>query len=62
MANRYCHRLNLGGFGINTIGTIIKRRERHIYVAIYVSIATFVTVAVLHIFNSFELPVSFLKS
>ena len=49
-------------FGINMIGTIIKRRERHIYVAIWFYIATFVTVAVLHIFNSFELPVSFLKS
>jgi cytochrome c oxidase cbb3-type subunit I/II len=49
-------------FGINMIGTIIKRRERHIYVAIWFYIATFVTVAVLHIFNSLELPVSFLKS
>ena len=49
-------------FGINMIGTIMKRRERHIYVAIWFYIATFVTVAVLHIFNSFELPVSFLKS
>jgi len=45
-------------FGINMIGTIIKRRERHIYVAIWFYIATFVTVAVLHIFNSLELPVS----
>ena len=49
-------------FGINMIGTIIKRRERHIYVAIWFYIATFVTVAVLHIFNSLSLPVSFLKS
>ena len=47
-------------FGINMIGTIIKRRERHIYVAIWFYIATFVTVAVLHIFNSLELPVSLL--
>lgn len=46
-------------FGINMIGTIIKRRERHIYVAIWFYIATFVTVAVLHIFNSLELPVVF---
>lgn len=46
-------------FGVNMIGTIIKRRERHIYVAIWFYIATFVTVAVLHIFNSLELPVSF---
>ena len=49
-------------FGINMIGTIIKRRERHIYVAIWFYIATFVTVAVLHIFNSLELPIAGLKS
>jgi cytochrome c oxidase cbb3-type subunit I/II len=49
-------------FGINMIGTIIKRRERHMYVAIWFYIATFITVAVLHIVNSFELPVSLFKS
>ncbi|MDR0229511.1 MAG: cytochrome-c oxidase, cbb3-type subunit I [Flavobacteriaceae bacterium] len=49
-------------FGVNMIMTIIKRRERHIYVAIWFYLATFVTVAVLHIFNSLELPVSALKS
>ncbi len=49
-------------FGINLIGTILRRRERHMYVAIWFYIATFVTVAVLHIVNSFEMPVSFLKS
>lgn len=49
-------------FGINMIMTIIKRRERHIYVAIWFYLATFVTVAVLHIFNSLELPVNALKS
>lgn len=49
-------------FGINMFGTIIKRRERHMYVAIWFYIATFVTVAVLHIVNSFELPVSLFKS
>ncbi|MEP0862100.1 MAG: cytochrome-c oxidase, cbb3-type subunit I [Ignavibacterium sp.] len=49
-------------FGINMIGTILKRRESHIYVAIWFYIATWVTVAVLHIVNSFEIPVTFLKS
>lgn len=49
-------------FGINMFGTIIKRRERHLYVAIWFYIATFVTVAVLHIVNSFELPISTWKS
>lgn len=49
-------------FGWNMIGTIIKRRTRHIYVAIWFYIATFVTVAVLHIVNSIAIPVSLLKS
>lgn len=49
-------------FGINMIGTIIKRRESHMYVAIWFYLATWVTVAVLHIVNSIEVPVSFLKS
>ncbi|PJA96387.1 MAG: cytochrome C oxidase Cbb3 [Ignavibacteriales bacterium CG_4_9_14_3_um_filter_34_10] len=49
-------------FGINMMATIIKRREKHMYVAIWFYIATFITVAVLHIVNSLELPVTFLKS
>lgn len=49
-------------FGINMIGTILKRRERHMYVAIWFYIATFVTVAVLHVVNSFEIPVTMFKS
>lgn len=49
-------------FGWNMFGTILKRREKHLYVAIWFYIATFVTVAVLHIVNSFQLPVGFLKS
>jgi cytochrome c oxidase cbb3-type subunit I/II len=49
-------------FGINMIGTIVKRREKQMYVAIWFYIATFVTVAVLHIVNSIELPISLTKS
>ena len=49
-------------FGINMFGTILKRRERHLYVAIWFYIATLVTIAVLHIVNSFELPISAFKS
>lgn len=49
-------------FGWNMFATILKRRERHLYVAIWFYIATFVTVAVLHLVNSFEYPVSFFKS
>lgn len=49
-------------FGANLIGTILKRRQRHLYVAIWFYLGTFVTVAVLHIVNSMEMPVSALKS
>ena len=49
-------------FGWNMFGTIIKRRERHLYVAIWFYIATFVTIALLHITNSMEIPVSLTKS
>ena len=49
-------------FGVNMIMTILRRRERHLYVAIWFYIATFITVAVLHIFNSLELPVNGMKS
>lgn len=49
-------------FGINLFGTIIKRRENHLYVAIWFYIATWITVAVLHIVRSFELPYSFMGS
>ena len=49
-------------FGWNMFGTIIKRREKHLYVAIWFYIATFVTVAVLHIVRSGQLPYSWLHS
>jgi cytochrome c oxidase cbb3-type subunit I/II len=49
-------------FGINMFGTILKRRESHLYVAIWFYIATWVTVAMLHIVNSFEIPFSPMKS
>lgn len=49
-------------FGVNMFGTIFKRRESHLYVAIWFYIATWVTVAMLHIVNSFEIPVSLFKS
>ncbi|MEO1414132.1 MAG: cytochrome-c oxidase, cbb3-type subunit I [Bacteroidota bacterium] len=49
-------------FGINMIMTILRRRERHLYVAIWFYIATWVTVAVLHIVNNLELPISMWKS
>ena len=49
-------------FGWNMLGTIFTRRERHMYVSIWFYLATFITVALLHVVNSLELPVSLLKS
>jgi cytochrome c oxidase cbb3-type subunit I/II len=49
-------------FGINMFGTILKRREKHLYVGIWFYIATFVTIAILHIVNSIEIPVTLFKS
>ncbi len=49
-------------FGINMFGTILKRRENHLYVAIWFYIATWITVALLHIVRSFELPYSLFGS
>ncbi|MCM2301371.1 MAG: cytochrome-c oxidase, cbb3-type subunit I, partial [Flavobacteriaceae bacterium] len=47
---------------INMMGTILKRRVQHIYVAIWFYIATVVTVAMLYIFNNLSIPVSSFKS
>ena len=49
-------------FSINLFGTIFKRREKHLYVAIWFYIATSLTVAVLHIVNSLEMPAGGMKS
>ena len=49
-------------FAINFFGTLYKRREKHLYVALWFYIATIVTVAVLHVGNSLALPTSMLKS
>jgi len=46
-------------FGINMFGTIAKRRVRHLYVAIWFFIGTWIAVAMLHIFNNLEVPLSF---
>jgi cytochrome c oxidase cbb3-type subunit I/II len=49
-------------FGINIFGMIIKRRESHLYVAIWFYIATWVTVTMLHVIKNLEIPVSLWKS
>jgi cytochrome c oxidase cbb3-type subunit I/II len=49
-------------FAVNFFGTIARRRERHLYVALWFYIASIITVAILHIFNNLALPVFALKS
>lgn len=49
-------------FAINFFGTLKKRRERHMYVAIWFYIASIVTVALLHIVNNLVLPIDAFKS
>ena len=49
-------------FAVNLFGTIVKRREKHMYVAIWFYLATAITVAVLHITNSMTMPASLFKS
>jgi len=43
-------------FGGNFLMTLIHRRERHIYVALWFYIATIVTVTMLHVFNNLWVP------
>ena len=49
-------------FVVNLFGTIVKRREKHMYVAIWFFISTAVTITVLHVTNSMTMPAGFLKS
>jgi cytochrome c oxidase cbb3-type subunit I/II len=49
-------------FGANFFITMARRREKHLYVAIWFYIASIVTVAMLHIVNSLAVPVSLTKS
>jgi len=48
-------------FGGNFLMTLIHRRERHMYVALWFYIATIVTVAVLHVFNNLVVPAGWFK-
>ena len=52
----------VGFFGVNFFMTLIKRRERHLYVAIWFYIATIITVAILHVFNNLVVPTGLFKS
>ncbi len=49
-------------FGGNFMMTLINRRERHMYVALWFYIATIVTVTVLHVFNNLVIPIDPTKS
>ncbi len=49
-------------FAVNFIGTLVKRRERHLYVALWFYLASIITVAILHIFNNLAIPAGPLKS
>ena len=45
-------------YAINVFGTLARRREKPMYAAIWFWIATILTIAMLHIVNNLELPVS----
>ncbi|UYV12073.1 MAG: cytochrome-c oxidase, cbb3-type subunit I [Phycisphaera sp.] len=47
----------VGFFGVNFFMTLVRRRQRHLYVALWFYIATILTVAVLHVFNNLWIPV-----
>jgi cytochrome c oxidase cbb3-type subunit I/II len=49
-------------FAINFVMTMVKRRERHLYVAIWFFMASIITVAMLYIFNNLAVPAGALKS
>jgi cytochrome c oxidase cbb3-type subunit I/II len=49
-------------FAVNFFGTLVKRREKHMYVAIWFYISTVIAIAVLHITNSMTMPASLFKS
>jgi len=49
-------------YAIVFFGTIMQRKTKHIYVGNWFFGAFIITVAILHIVNNLELPVSFTKS
>ncbi len=49
-------------FTVNLVMTVVKRRVRHIYVAIWFYLSTAVTIAMLYIFNNLEVPATLFKS
>jgi cytochrome c oxidase cbb3-type subunit I/II len=49
-------------FAVNFFWTLLRRREKQLYVALWFYIATIVTITVLHVVNSLAIPVFAFKS
>ncbi|MFM1889510.1 MAG: hypothetical protein RLZZ565_267, partial [Planctomycetota bacterium] len=49
-------------FAVNFLGTLVQRRERHLYVALWFYIATIVAIAILYIFNNLAMPAGWFRS
>jgi cytochrome c oxidase cbb3-type subunit I/II len=49
-------------FAVNFFGTLVQRRERHLYVALWFYIATIVAIAILYIFNNLAMPAGWFRS
>ncbi|MBF0566881.1 MAG: cbb3-type cytochrome c oxidase subunit I [Nitrospirae bacterium] len=49
-------------FAINVFGTLIKRKEKQMYISLWYIISMTVTIAVLYIVNNLEIPVNWFKS
>ena len=49
-------------FLVQFVGTLVRRKEPHIYVANWFYLAFIVTIAMLHVFNNLAIPVSLLGS
>ena len=49
-------------FAVNVLGTVARRRERHLYVAIWFYIASIIAVAILHVGNNLAIPAGLMKS
>ncbi len=49
-------------FAINVFATLIKRKEKQMYISLWYIIAMTVTIAVLYIVNNLEVPVNLFKS
>ena len=47
---------------INFVGTLARRKEKHIYVANWFYLGMILAIAMLHVFNSLAIPVSLTKS